>query len=126
MQKGLTSTIECVVTGADTAVALGSGDLPVLGTPRLLAWMEQATCAAIADSLPSGQTSVGTRVTVEHRAASAPGSHVTVLATVKHVDGRLLRFEVVATDGHSGVMLGHGEITRVVVDRGRFLARVTG
>jgi predicted thioesterase len=52
------------------------------------------------------------------------GAHVGVRATVTWVDGRLLRFEVVATDSASGVVLGHGEITRVVVDRDRFLARV--
>jgi len=126
MQKGLSNTIEFVVTANDTAEVLRSGDLPVLGTPRLLAWMEAATCAAIADSLPFGQTSVGTRVAIEHRAASAVGAHVAALATVTHVDGRLLKFEVVATDSHTGVVLGHGEITRVVVDRERFLARVTG
>ena len=126
MHKGLSSTIEYVVTDRDTAEVLRSGELRVLGTPRLLAWMEAATCAAIADSLPHGQTSVGSRVAVEHRAASAVGAHVTVLATLNHVDGRLLKFEVVATDSHTSIVLGHGEITRVVVDRERFLARVTG
>ena len=94
MQKGLSSSIEFVVTDKDTASALLSGDLPVLGTPRLVAWMEAATCAAIADALPEGQTSVGTRISVEHRAASPVDALVTVLATVNHVDGRLLKFEV--------------------------------
>jgi fluoroacetyl-CoA thioesterase len=124
MHKGLSATIEFVVTDQDTAEVLGSGDLPVLGTPRMLAWMESATCAAIAEALAEGQTSVGTRVTVEHRAASPVGAGVSVLATVNHVDGRLLKFEVVATDSRTGVVLGHGEITRVVVDRDRFLSRV--
>lgn len=124
MRKGLTSTMEFVVSDKDTAQVLLSGDLPVLGTPRLVAWLEAATCSAVGGTLPHGQTSVGTRIAVEHRAASAVGSHVTAMATVTHVDGRLLRFEVVATDSHTGVVLGHGEITRVVVDRERFLSRV--
>ncbi len=126
MRKGLSSTREFVVAAEDTAEVLLSGDLPVLGTPRLLAWMEAASCAAVEESLPFGQTSVGTRIAVEHRAAAAVGARVSVLATLSHVDGRLLRFEVVATDGDSGTLLGHGEITRVVVDRVRFLARLTG
>lgn len=126
MRTGLTSTVEYVVTPADTSASLLSGDLPVLGTPRLLAWMESATCAAIEDAVPPGQTSVGTRVSIEHRAASAVGSHVAVTATLQHVDGRLLRFEVLAQDAHTSIVLGHGEITRVIVDRDRFLARVTG
>jgi len=91
----------------------------------LLAWAEAATCAALAPSLDEGRTSVGTRVTLEHRAASAVGSTVTVTATVTHRDGRLVRFEVVAVDADEQVV-GHGEVTRVVVDAERFMARVRG
>jgi predicted thioesterase len=50
---------------------------------------------------------------------------VRVTATVAHRDGRLVRFEVVAVDGDDQVV-GHGEVTRVVVDADRFLARVRG
>ena len=53
------------VTADDTAEAVGSGSLPVLGTPRLLAWCEAVTCAAIEPTLPEGSTSVGTRVTLD-------------------------------------------------------------
>ena len=55
-----TATLAFTVTDADTAAAVGSGDLPVLGTPRLLAWAEAATCAAVADELDEHRTSVGT------------------------------------------------------------------
>lgn len=119
------ATLTFTVTDDDTAAAVGSGDLPVLGTPRLLAWAEAATCAAIADELDAARTSVGTRVALEHRAATAVGGEVRVTATVTHRDGRLLRFEVVAVDGAETVV-GHGEVTRVVVERERFMARVPG
>lgn len=115
------------VTEQDTAQALGSGDLPVLATPRLLAWCEQATVAAVAGSLTARQSSVGTRVELAHERASAVGSEVTVRAAVAHVDGRLLRFDVVAeqvtADGASQV-LGRATVTRVVVNRDRFLGRL--
>jgi len=111
------------VSEQDTAAAVGSGDLPVLGTPRLLAWAEAATCAAVADELAASETSVGTRVSLEHRAASAVGEEIRVTATVSHRDGRLLRFEVVAVDARDTVV-GYGEVTRVVVDRDRFLGRL--
>ena len=107
----------------DTAVALGSGSLPVLATPRLLAWAEAATCAALEPELPPGRTSVGSRVHLEHRAASAVGEEVTVRAELQHRDGRLVRFEVVAEDSR-GTVVGHAEVTRVVVDVDRFLARL--
>ncbi len=119
------ATLTFEVGEADTAAALGSGDLPVLGTPRLLAWAEATTCAALATTVDEGQTSVGTRVTLEHRAASRIGATVAVTATVAHRDGRLVRFEVVAVDGDDQVV-GHGEVTRVVVDAERFMARVRG
>ena len=111
------------VTDADTAAALGSGSLPVLGTPRLLAWCEAATCAALDPSLAEGSTSVGTRVELEHRAASPVGATVTVTATSSYADGRLHRFAVRAVDA-SGKVLGTADITRVVVDSARFLGRL--
>jgi predicted thioesterase len=117
---GRTATRELVVSEADTAAAVGSGSLPVLGTPVLLAWCEASTCAAL--DLPEGQTSVGTRVSLEHLAASPVGATVTVTATVAYVDGRLLRFTVEARMGD--VLVGAGEITRVVVDAERFLSRL--
>ena len=80
------------VTDDDTAAALGSGSLPVLGTPRLLAWCEAATCAAIAALLGAGDTSVGTRVELEHVRASAVGARVEVTASSVFRDGRLEKF----------------------------------
>jgi fluoroacetyl-CoA thioesterase len=111
------------VTDDDTAVAVGSGSLPVLGTPRLLTWAEAATCAAVEAELPSGSTSVGTQVSLEHKAASAVGEQVRVTATVVRRDGRQLDFEVVAVDSTDQVV-GQGRITRVVVDGERFMARL--
>jgi predicted thioesterase len=113
------------VTEADTAQALGSGDLPVLATPRLLAWCEAATCA-VAAALDGGigaGTSVGTRVSLEHVLSTGVGGVVTVTADLDQQDGRLLQFSVVAHDA-AGRLLATGEVRRVVVDRARFLARV--
>ena len=133
------ATLRFTVTDADTAAAVGSGSLPVLGTPRLLAWCEAATCAAIDPTLAPGETSVGTRVELEHVAASAVGQEVEVTATSAYVDGRLHRFSVMArnvggeragTEAGTtvgkvvGKVVGTGEVTRVVVDAERFLCRL--
>jgi len=116
-----THAVTHTVTDDDTAIALGSGDLAVLATPRLLAWSEQATVAAVV--LDDASTSVGTRVELEHLAPSPVGAEVTVTATVVHRDGRLIRFQVVAHDAEGNV-LASGEVQRVVVDRDRFLSRL--
>lgn len=127
MDATTTSTLRFIVTHDDTALAVGSGSLPVLGTPRLLAWLEAATCAAIDPTLPAGSTSVGTRIELEHLAASAVGQEVEATASASYVDGRLCRFTVAARNVAStgpGKLVATGEITRVVVDAERFLSRL--
>jgi predicted thioesterase len=124
MKIGDRATVERTVAEHDTAAALGSGDLAVLSTPRLLAWCEAATCATVASYLTAQQTSVGTRVQLDHVGASTVGAVVRVTAAVSYVDGRLVRFEVVAREGEDDRMVAHGEVTRVVVDRERFLSRL--
>ena len=126
------ATLTFVVTDEDTAIAVGSGSLPVLGTPRLLAWLEAATCAAIDPTLPEGSTSVGTRMSLEHLVASPVGQEVQVSASSSYVDGRLHRFTVAArhvADGPTGKVVGKvvgtGEVTRVVVDAEKFLGRIS-
>jgi fluoroacetyl-CoA thioesterase len=114
------AVVEHAVTSADTASSLGSGDVPVLGTPRLLALAEAATVAALAGRLGAGQTSVGTRVELDHLAATPVGGRVRVRAELVAVDGRRLRFAITATDG-TDATVGRGTITRAVVDRDQFL-----
>lgn len=124
---GQTASLSFDVTDADTAAALGSGDLPVLATPRVLAWLEAATVAALAPSLGAASTSVGTRVEIEHLAATPVGATVHATASVSYVDGRLVRLEVAAEHrvaGSAPVVVATGRVTRVVVDRQRFLGRL--
>lgn len=122
MQPGSTAEIELTVTDADTAIALGSGDVPVLATPRLVALCEEATVAAISGQTPAGATTVGSRVECDHTRASRVGDRVTARATLVDVDARRLQFTVtVADDGGHPVAVAR--IWRVVVDRDRFLAK---
>lgn len=121
----MTTTLNFTVTNDDTAAALGSGSLPVLGTPRLLAWCEAATCAAIETELGEGETSVGTRIELEHTRASRVGVRLEVTATPVFRDGRLHRFSVLAREAGGGAVVGTGEVTRVVVDADKFLGRVS-
>lgn len=122
MTAELSASRTFTVTDADTALAVGSGSLPVLGTPRLLAWCEAVTCDAAAPLLAEGATSVGTRVELQHLAASAVGAEVVVTATAVYTEPKLVRFAVDARMGAKQV--GTGEVTRVVVDAERFMARL--
>jgi fluoroacetyl-CoA thioesterase len=124
VRVGLQASVTRQVGDADTAASVGSGSLPVLGTPRLLAWAEAASCAAIDPELDDGVTSVGSRIELQHLAPSAVGEKVTVSAVVQHVDGRLVRFDVTAAHADDRVVAS-GTITRVVVTGTRFLDRLS-
>jgi len=124
LQTGLSARVELTVTDADTAQTLGSGDVPVLGTPRVLALAEAATVAALAGRLDAGATTVGTHVELDHLAPTPVGRRVTVLAILAKVDGRRLHFDIVVRDGEA--LVAEGRVERVVVDRRRFLATAFG
>ncbi|MEV5768229.1 hotdog domain-containing protein [Micromonospora sp. NPDC052213] len=121
LTPGLTARVELTVADTDTAQAVGSGDVPVLGTPRVLALAEAATVAATAPRMPSGSTTVGTRVELDHRAATPVGRTVVAQARLAAVDGRRLHFEVSVRDGDETV--AEGRVERVLVDRQRFVER---
>lgn len=110
------------MTEADTAAAQGSGDVPFLATPRLIALFEAAAFAALDGKLPEDLTSVGVSVSIDHMAPSAVGSTVRARAVLEAVDDAALEFAVEATDGDT--MVGMGSHTRVVVERERFMDRI--
>jgi predicted thioesterase len=124
LSAGLAARVEFTVADADTAQTLGSGDVPVLGTPRVLALVEAATVAATATRLAPGLTTVGTRVELEHLAPTPVGRTVAAEAHLVGVDERRLTFDVLLYDGD--VVAAKGRVERMVVDRQRFLERTLG
>jgi len=125
LTAGLRATVAAVVTEADTAQALGSGDVPVLGTPRLLALAEAATVAAVGPQLADGLTSVGTAVSLEHRRASPVGAEIVVEAELTEVDGSRLVFGFIARAAGTDedIVVGAGTVERVILNSERFIAR---
>lgn len=110
------------VTAADTAETLGSGDVPVLGTPAVLALVEEAACAAVAGALDEGRTSVGTWVELEHLAPSAVGAAVVATAELTSADEKVLGFMCEVRDGDR--VVARAQHRRTIVDRTRFLGRL--
>lgn len=123
LAPGLNAKLLIMVEREDTAQKIGSGDVPVLATPRLLALAEMTTVQALRPHLEPGTTSVGTRVQLEHLAPSPLGAHVEITAELIEVDGRRLVFTFQARDRNE--VVGRGTIERVLVDRERFLERAT-
>src|SRR5690242_18427629 len=103
---GLRATVRHTVTEADTAIEAGSGDVPVLATPRLLALAEGACVAALEPHLSPGMTSVGTAVALEHRRPTPVGAEVEVEAELTEVEGRRLGFSFIARHCRPGTGSG--------------------
>ena len=121
LAAGLKGEARLVVGDDDTARALGSGDVDVLGTPRLVALLEEATLDAVNGCLDAGSTTVGMRVQVDHLQPTPVGAEVLAEAYLDKIEGRRITFTVTASD--SGGLVAAGKVTRVVVDVNRFMGK---
>ena len=118
-EPGLAARLELTVTEADTAIIVRSGDVPVLATPRIVALCEEAAMKAIEGQLDDGETTVSMRIQLDHLVPAAVGDTVTATAKLDKVEGRRLKFAVSVSDDRG--LVAAGKVTRVVVERQRFL-----
>ena len=121
IEIGLKHTSELRVSEALTAIAVGSGDMPVLATPMMMALMENAAMLAVKDELPEGCTTVGGHIESSHLKPSKIGDVVRATAEVTNVEGKKIEFKVSAYSGD--ILLGEGTHLRFIVDKERFLSR---
>jgi len=122
IEVGLKHTSELTVNESVTAIRMGSGDMPVLATPAMMALMENAAMLAVAAELPEGCTTVGGHIESSHLKPSKIGDKVAATAEVTKVDGKKIEFKVSA---HSGdILLGEGTHLRFIVDRERFMSKL--
>ena len=121
LSAGLKGEARLVVGNEDTARSLRSGDVEVLGTPRLVALLEEATVDAVDGCLDAGSTTVGMRVQVDHLQPTPVGAEVIAEAYLDKIEGRRITFTVTASD--SGGLVAAGKVTRVVVDVNRFMSK---
>lgn len=119
LEVGLRGEARLVVTDADTAIALKSGSVPVLATPRVVALAEEAACAAVEGHLNEGTTTVGMRVQLDHLQPTAVGGEVVAEAVLDKVEGRRLTFTVSVSDARG--LVAASKVTRVLVEVDRFL-----
>ena len=108
------------VEAQDLAISMKSGALPVLATPRMIAWMEEASLELI--DLEEGQTSVGVLVNVSHDRPTALGKTVQIYSQLKAVEGKIYTFEVKAYC--DDFCIGKGLHKRAVVNTDRFMAKL--
>jgi predicted thioesterase len=121
LEPGLSGKASLVVSDADTAEKMGSGSVPVLATPRLIALCEEASCRALDGIFDGSKTSVGVRVQFDHLAPLKPGTEVTAEAVLERIEGKRLTFTVAANDAAG--LVGAGRVTRVVVSVDNFMEK---
>ncbi len=121
IEIGLKHTSELTVDESVTAIQMGSGDLPVLATPAMMALMENAAMLAVKDELPEGCTTVGGHIASSHLKPSKIGETLIATAEVTKVEGKKIEFNVAAYTGET--LLGEGTHLRFIVDRERFMSK---
>lgn len=122
IEIGTRGRSEAAVTEENTAIAAGSGDLRVFGTPYMIALMENAAASSIASFLDEGQSSVGTQISATHEAATPVGMKVWAESEVTAVDGRKVSFKVEAFDASGRI--GGGTHERFIISSDKFVKRV--
>src|SRR5574344_539593 len=122
MKEGLSHTSTLTVNEQNTAIAMGSGDMPVLATPAMMALMENAAMIAVKKALDDGQTTVGGHIDSSHLMPSAIGAEVSATAILTKVDGRKLYFHITAKMGED--VIGAGNPLRFIVNKERFLDKL--
>lgn len=121
LEPGLSGEVELTVADADTALAMHSGEVLVLSTPRVVALCEEASMQAVSGRLADGETTVGHTVQLDHVAPTRVGTMVRAEATLKKIEGRRLTFAVAVSDTRG--LVAAGKITRVVVATERFMEK---
>lgn len=121
IELGIKGRAEALVEKEDTAQVVGSGDLLVYATPCMVALMEGAACESIAPFLAEGESSVGTKMNVEHLAATPVGMAVRAESEVTAVEGRKVTFAITAYDEAGEI--GRAVHERVVIKAERFLEK---
>lgn len=122
VELGLSASVALTVGEVDTAVALRSGDVATLGTPRVVALCEEAAVKAVDGRLQPDETTVGIRIQLDHLAPSAVGQTIVAAAKLERVEGRRLSFAVSVNDDRG--LVAAGRVMRVLVNRERFLDRL--
>ena len=121
LETGIVGQRALTVTEALTAQAMGSGLLPVLATPALIALAEKTAWQSVEPYLEPGQGTVGTLVNMRHLAATTVGGVVTCETKLMEIDRRRLVFSVIVRDKTGTV--GEGIHERFIVDNERFMKK---
>lgn len=121
LAAGICSRQERIVTDTITAKEIGSGELPVLATPYLIALAEETAWRSVAEYLEEGQGTVGTRIEFSHVSATPVSMKIWCESTLTEIDRRRLVFSFKVFDQCG--LIGEGTHERFIIDNARFMEK---
>lgn len=121
LKVGIKGEARTVVTDENTAIAYGSGSVSVFATPAMVGLMEKAALSSVDPLLEEGKSTVGTRLDIEHLAATPKGMNVVATSELIEVDGRRLVFKVEAKDDNE--LVGRGTHERFIIPLEKFISK---
>lgn len=121
LETGIKGTLETTVTKDKTACHVGSGELEVYATPMLIALAEETAWKSVAAYLKPGMGTVGTKMNLDHLAATAAGRKVRCETVLTGIEGRKLVFSIEVFDDAGKVAEGTHE--RFIIDNEKFMAK---
>jgi len=101
----------------DRTIDFMGEDARVYATPMLVRDVEVTCRELLLEHLDPGEDSVGTRVEIDHLAATLLGMTVKITATLAELKGRAAVFDVTATDGLDTICRGRHARFVVNVDQ---------
>ena len=105
LQAGIAVSREFPIDAGRTIDFMGE-DARVYATPMLVRDIEVTCRELLLAHLDAGEDSVGTRVEIDHLAATLLGMKVAITATLAELKGRAAIFDVSATDGLDTICRG--------------------
>jgi len=118
---GATRTSQLTVD-RDRTIGFMGENARVYATPMLVQDVEIACRELLLEHLDAGEDSVGTRVEIDHLAATLLGMPVELKVTIAEVKGRAVTFEVEGRDSVDAIC--RGRHSRFVVDVAGTAARL--
>jgi predicted thioesterase len=111
-----------IVVDRDRTIDFMGEQARVYATPMLVRDIEMTCREMLLEHLDAGEDSVGTRVEIDHLAATLLGMTVEISVSAVEVKGRAVTFAVEASDGIDTIC--RGRHSRFVVDVGQTKQRL--
>lgn len=124
LKEGISLQEDFIVKKEHLATTVGSGNVEVLATPCLIAFIENVSLKLVDENIEDKSlTSVGYKIEIRHIAPAPLGARVTIKAILQKIEKRHLLFKVEAY--MKDKLIAEGIHERVLVNKEDFIKKVS-